>query len=302
MAPAGPLAGAERITILAGAAATMTAAQHALLSPLLRRALAGYRGVLLSGGTAVGLPGLVGEVARDLDLRAVGYVPAGRGDRSLYRELRETDGADGGFGVREPLLMWEDVVAARFAAADVRVVACPGGPITACELRLGRALGAHVASIDPAGDAPAPLADSPASAAGGLLELPPDAMTLRAFVNGSRPSEPLDRGLRAELVRRCSAPAFADAVPGMLALVGRRLARGGARLALRDDEVELLAEAEHGRRTVEALEGGPRRGCGEGAPPRPWAELSDVAREYDRGPVRTIDAALAAAGWGVTDA
>ena len=35
---------------------------------------------------------------------------------------------------------------------------------------------------------------------------------------------------------------------------------------------------------------------------RPWDELSEDARQYDREAVRTIDAALAAAGWGVTRA
>jgi len=101
--------------------------------------------------------------------------------------------------------------------------------------------------------------------------------------------------------------ALADDVPGKLALVGRRLARPGSRLALRSDEVELLAEAEHGRYNVERLEGGWQSGdrhlLRRVTPHlRPWDELSDEAREYDREAVRTIDMALAAAGWGVTDA
>ena len=174
--PAGPYAGAARVTILAGAAGRMTARQRALLEPLLRGALAGYDGVLLSGGTAVGLPGLVGELARELGLRAVGYVPAGRGDALLYPELRETD-ARAEFTVREPLAMWRDVLAGGIDAGDVRLVACPGGPITDGEVLLARALGAGVAWIDPAGDGPAPLAVRD------VAVLPSDATALRAFIS-----------------------------------------------------------------------------------------------------------------------
>jgi hypothetical protein len=101
--------------------------------------------------------------------------------------------------------------------------------------------------------------------------------------------------------------ALADDVPTKLALIGRRLARPGERLELRDDEVELLAEAGHGRYNVERLEAGWQSGdrhlLRRVSPHlRPWDELSEEARQYDREAVRTIDAALAAAGWGVAAA
>jgi hypothetical protein len=35
---------------------------------------------------------------------------------------------------------------------------------------------------------------------------------------------------------------------------------------------------------------------------RPWDELSEEAREWDRDAVRSIDGALAATGWGVAPA
>jgi hypothetical protein len=282
----------------------MTARQRTLLEPLLARALTGYRGVLLSGGTAVGMPGIVGAVSRRLGLRAIGYVPDGRGERALYAELRETGGGE--FSVREPLAMWSDILAARVPAGDVRLVACPGGSITRGEVALARALGACVGWLDPAGEAPGGLGAVLPCAGGGVLELPADPMTVRALVCWPTPSERLAPELRAALARQLrlagrgerSTLAFVDAVPGTLALVGRRLARSGARLALSGDELELLAEAEHGRAAIERLGRGSRPGA---QPLRPWSELGEHAKEYDRRAVRTIDAALAAAGWGVTD-
>jgi hypothetical protein len=73
---------------------------------------------------------------------------------------------------------------------------------------------------------------------------------------------------------------------------------------LNDDQVEQLAEMEHGRFNLERLTDGWQIGDREVvrlATPhlRPWDELDDDVKEYDREAVRNIPAALASAGWGV---
>jgi len=310
----------------------MTPAQCHLLEPLLRRALAGWPGAVLSGGTAVGLPGLAGRLARGSGLRLIGYVPRGRGDAALYAELRETDADD--FGVREALAMWSDLEAAAIAPSRVRLVACPGGAITRAEVLLARALGAQIAWIDPACDAPAALEDELPFGADGVVELPPDAMALRAFL-APVPDAPLDPALREQLGRhlhaayrrhqlarrspgdpalasweellpslRASSLAAADDIPRKLAEVGRRLARPGERLELSAEEVERLAELEHGRYIVERLRAGWRSGgrvaLRQTTPYlRPWAELDAEAQAADRDAVLSIGPALEAVGWGV---
>ena len=335
-APSGPLAGATRVAIFAGGAASMTAEARDLLEPVLRRALDGYDGLVLSGGTAAGLPGLIGEVARDGGVRAIGYVPAGLGDRHLYPLLRETDGSQ--FSVLEPLAMWSDILAAGVGIDDVRVVACPGGVITDSEILLARALGARVVWLDPAGDAQLPLEDALPFGADGVLEIPADAMTLRSFLIYPYPHERLPEGLREDVARHLHAayrrnqrrrkaasdPAMApweellpvlqrsnlaqaDDIPTKLALVGRRLAPDGGRLVLSGDQLELLSELEHGRYNLERLSAGWEHGERQlvrRATPylKPWDELSDEAREWDRDAVRSIDPALAAVGWGVAPA
>jgi hypothetical protein len=327
------LAGARRVAIFAGAAGSMSHAAAEQLERLLRRGLLGYDGVVISGGTAVGVPGAVGRSARELHRRLVGYTPAGRGDRALYPVIRETRDATG-FSVREPLAMWGDILGGAFGLGDVRVVICPGGPITIGELLLARALGARVAWLDPTGEAAESLDEVIPLGADGVLELPPDPMTLRAFLTSSRlPDqlrEPIARHFHNDYRRhqrgrkppddpalapwedlllglRISNLAQADDIPNKLALVGKRLVKDGAPLQLSDDQVELLAEVEHGRWNVERLSAGWELGVrevGRSASPdlKPWAELDEQTRNYDREAVRGICGALAAVGWGVADA
>ena len=331
--PARPLPAAEAVVILAGAAGSMSPGEQRALEPLLLRALEGMPGLLLSGGTAVGMPGMAGRVARRLGLRLVGYVPSGRGDRELYAELRETPGATD-FSLAEPLAMWTDLLAGGISPHQVSLLACPGGMITVQEILLARALGARVAFVDPAGDAPGSLDDQLVLGAGGVLELPGDPMTVRAFL---RPSsvpgelrERIARHLHREYRRRHRArkdsgdpslapweellPALkdsnraqADDIPNKLALIGRRLVRAGAELVLTAAEVELLAEVEHGRWNAERLADGWRAGQRQAehrtSPNlRAWSELADEVRDWDREAVADLPAALADTGWGVADA
>jgi hypothetical protein len=333
---AGPraLGGVERATIFAGAAGTMTPETRGVLGSMLRLALDGYGGVVLSGGTSVGLPGLIGETARELDLHSVGYAPTGRGDPDLYPTLYETPGASD-FSEREAISMWCDILDAGIPIQDVRVIACPGGPITRAEILLARALGAPVAWLDPSADAELTLDDSLPFGSDGVLELPRDAMTLRAFFRWSAAPADMPEQLRdsvAQFLHReyrvhqrarkppgdaALAPweqllpslqrsnlAQADDIPNKLAAIGMRLEQSGARLVLDERQVELLAEMEHGRWNIERLSGGWQLGERElsrlfSPHLTPWEELTEQAREYDREAVRNIDAALAAAGWGV---
>ncbi len=319
----------RRVAIFAGGAASMSETSRGALGPLLERALLGYDGAILSGGTSVGLPGIVGRVASGLGLPTVGYVPTGLGDPQLYRRLRETAGRD--FSMREPLAMWEDVLGAGIKAENVRVVVCPGGPITTGEIQLARALGASVAWIDPAGESHRLLDEILPFGADGVLEPPVDAMTIRAFLMWSELApqlrDPLAAALHTAYRRRqrsrkpaddpalapwddlieplrASNLAQADDIPNKLALVGRRLAERGERLVLRDEQIEVLAELEHGRFNIERLRAGwelGERRLDRSATPylKPWAELSEEAKDYDREAIMNIDPALRELGWGV---
>ena len=107
------------------------------LADLLRPALDAYDGVLLSGGTPSGLPGIVGMLAGELSLRAVGYLPTGTQLGKGYTEFCETR-ASTEFTVLEPLAMWSHILAAGVDATSVRFIACPGGALTYAEILLAR--------------------------------------------------------------------------------------------------------------------------------------------------------------------
>jgi voltage-gated potassium channel Kch len=331
------LARARHITIFAGAAGSMPAATRRALSALLDRALAGYDGALLSGGTDVGMPGIVASSANRNGLEdLVGYVPAGQSASALYPYIERTDGG-GEFSIHEPLRMWDQIVRAGRSRAEVTLLACPGGAITSQELALARVLGCKIGWLDPAGQQLAPLDDELLLGAAGVVPLPPDPMTIRAFVMPStledglreviarslhedyrrhqlwrKPADDLSLARWAELPDslRASNLALAADIPNKLALVGLRLTRpgeSGGPLSLSDAQVQMLAEVEHGRYNAERLQAGwrlgPRR-VGRSTSPYlvPWSELPAEIRQYDVEAVRNIAAAMAGAGCGVTRA
>jgi TrkA-N domain/RyR domain len=331
------LAGAAHITIFAGAAGSMPAATRQSLSALLERSLGGYDGVLLSGGTDVGMPGIVADAAYHNGLsELVGYVPAGQLASTLYPHIQRTQPA-ANFSIREPLQMWEQLLSAGRRPAEVTLLACPGGAITWQEIALARALGARVGWLDPADQSAAALDDQLVLGAGGVVPLPPDATTIRAFVMPStledRLRDMLARSLHEDYRRhqlsrkpagdlslarweelpeslRASNLALAADIPNKLALVGFRLTRPGEpghRLSLTDAQVQMLAEVEHGRWNAERLQAGWRLGprqVGRSTSPYlvPWADLPVDVRQYDVESVRKLPSALAGAGCGVTRA
>jgi hypothetical protein len=322
-----------RVAIFAGGADSMEEATRAAIGELLLKALLKFDGLVLTGGTDVGLPGAVRDAAAQRGVRLVGYAPRGLGDPGVT--LRNTDGADE-FSVREPLAMWADIFAAGVPMHTVRVVVFPGGPITTGEVLLARALGAKIVWIGLPATEGARLAERLPIDSDGVLEVPVDAMTLRSFLTWS-PGPTLDPELQHQLAKYAhdayrekqrgekppDDPAMADwerllptlqhsnldqvnDLANKLAVVGKRLARNGEPLALTVEQIELLAEMEHGRYNYERLSAGwqlGQRHVADHVSPHltPWAALEDKYRQWDRDAILSIDPALRAAKWGVTD-
>ncbi len=326
------LKGANRVTIIAGGAESMKPTTGPSLAALLRVALYRYEGMVLSGGSSAGVPAIVGDVCGELGLRdhLVGYTPPGQGDPGRYPVLRETEGAVE-FSVDEPLAMWADILGSGVAVENARVLVFPGGRIVTEEILLARALKARVAFIDPGKDLPASLDDLLPLGSKGVLEVPADPMSARAFVQWSRLPPGLadaigrfvhsryrakSRGNKApndpalvpwdDLATHLKQSNLAQAndIPNKLALVGMRLAQPGQPLVLSQEQRELLAEAEHGRWNLERLGAGWQSGqrqMSRSLTPYlvPWAQLDDAVRAFDFDAVDNIAPALAEAGWGV---
>ncbi|WP_300007821.1 RyR domain-containing protein [Pseudonocardia sp.] len=304
--------------------------------------------VLVVGGSGIVAPAELCEILR-WALAGSGpglTIVEPTGDNGVRRFLRMlARDPDYGFRVRES---GDDVAAGRDFAVDLwsgrppgrarlRVLAVPGAADLWPQLHLLRTLGAQIGWL-PAGldgrPEPDPEPDPERELLGGaagIVRLPVDRATVRAFLRPSRwddtlvdrdtvaaalhdlyrqgqvgitpPDDPAMRAF-AELdpVLQDSNRGVVDGIPDKLALVGLRLcplAGPGWPSDWPDPAtLELLAETEHGRWNVERLLAGWGIGNRDVARFRspdlvPWTELAEQSREWDRGVVRALPAALA---------
>ncbi len=237
------------------------------------------------------------------------------------------------FTALEPLQSWIDLIAAGVDPADVRVLVINGGPITGFEARLALALGATVGVVESSGRSASELREErrwwPASR---LIWLPPDPAAVRAFVNPATPQIPaelVERAGKAVHERFLEENRYRSADPAMVpwqelredlkesnrqqaAYAEQTLRRIGygvgeaegepASVQFTDEEVETMAEMEHGRWILERLRAGwsygPRRDAKVKVSPYlvPWEELPEKIKEYDRQAVRDWPEVLGEAG------
>jgi ppGpp synthetase/RelA/SpoT-type nucleotidyltranferase len=254
-------------------------------------------------------------------------------DRKRYRQLCYTDGR--GFTPVEALQGWIDLVVSGVSVPGVRVVGINGGRISGAEYRIALALGAVVGLISESGrEAGRILTDEQWSSLETLITLPRDAQTVRAFF-GSKLFEMEERD--CETIAQAIHEKFLDTKRASAAPTGRAIVpwdeldedfresnRAQARHIeekLRDigyvvvkaepsdelvtfttDEVERMAEIEHGRWNAKRLLDGwtwsEVKDDDRLTSPYlvSWAELPDDVREWDRQTVREIPEFLAKIG------
>jgi ppGpp synthetase/RelA/SpoT-type nucleotidyltranferase len=319
------------VLIVAGGADPAFEAKMREYRDCMLAALDGFEGTVLSGGTTAGVPGLVGSVTQELREKGTGrytavgylskYLPADAPKDSRYDELPVVD--EHGFTPLGPIQTWVDLLAAGVRPSDVRVLGINGGRIAEFEYHLALALGATVGIIESSGRAASEMAsDSDWEMREGLVWLPRDLMTIRAFTHTSgsmMDTEALEVAAEAahEAYRSDNKHTLTD--PSMLpwpelnpglresnrqqvayceqilrrAGYGIRPVSGEVRLLeFTDAEVEAMAELEHGRWNVERLERGwkygPNREVAQKISPylTPWDDLPEVIKEWDRAAVR----------------
>jgi ppGpp synthetase/RelA/SpoT-type nucleotidyltranferase len=325
------------VVIVVGGTDPRVAVRMRAYRGLLDRAFRDFTGTIICGGTKAGVSGLVGGLSSKSRgrIRAVGYVPSREVPAAVDTryEIRETDGA--GFTPLEPLQNWIDLIASGVDPKDVRVLGINGGNIAAVEYRIALALGASVGVVEQSGrEASRLLADEQWVVADNLAPLPHDDETVRAFVGCGAPSlsatdrEAIARDIherhRADVAAEMSTDPFmrpwddlseelkkssrhqADHINAKLRDVGCSVHpvtdRKIVLMTFTDEEVERLAEMEHGRWNAERLTSGWRWGEDKDSARRispflvPWSELPEKVREYDRKAVRAIPRHLEAIG------
>ncbi len=331
------------VLIVSGGAASMSPASLDATRPLLEAALVDFHGTVVSGGTTVGVPGLVGDIAGEFAVRnwkhfrLVGYLPGrlphGVSPHGKYDECVNV-GDD--FRPEQILRNWTDILAAGVDPRSVLLLGFGGGPLSAVEYRLALGLGASVGIFPGTGDAAEEITkDLLWSTLPNLYPLPMDAMTARAFLFPSAPA--LDKSVLEEMAKEFHAryvagntrdlpeklkpwdklkDTFKRANFEQASHVVQILETAGFGIRQAEDpvvfnqkefsseEVELMAELEHGRWNVERLRDGWRLGSRDDEKKLhnclvPWDELPDGpggVRKYDRNAVRDFPEILAKAG------
>jgi len=179
------------VLIVAGGAGRLPVEVARTVRPMLAGALAGFRGTVISGGTGVGIPGCVGEIAGALATRGakpfdlVGYIP-----RNLPNDAprdarydRHVSCGEQGFSPDQIIRNWQDILAAGIEPKDVLLLGVGGGEVSSVEYRLALAFGASVAVVKGSGGAADALIEDPWwTAVPNLLVMPFDGTTLRAFI------------------------------------------------------------------------------------------------------------------------
>lgn len=310
---------------------------------LLEEAFKDFKGAVISGGTTQGISGLVGSIGQKYPetLYTIGYVskmiPADAAvdkDKQRYRKIRYSEGND--FSPIEPLQYWLDMIACGIKPDDVKILGINGGRIAASEYRIALALGAKVGIIRESGrEAAKLLADGDWNDSKTLIQLPPDGMTVRAFIGTG--SSKLPSGMRENIAiafhehyrhiqsdkvknhdpsmaewgsliehLRESNRKEADHIFEKLCQIGCRVDevkdREISAIKFSDNEIEIMAEMEHGRWNAERLMDGWRWGVKKDVVRKispylvSWQDLPENIREWDREMVRKIPEILARIG------
>lgn len=308
---------------------------------LLRKAFQEFQGTVICGGTKAGISGLVAGLPRvGGAIRLLSYLPKDITGTSVVDgryEIRECSGT--GFTPEGPLQTWADILASGIKPSEVQVLGFGGGPISAVEYRLAAVLGARVGLLRESGRAALALLDDPLwQPKHNVLPLPTDADTLRVFLQ-TLPEDGIDEASLEKMAKQVhenyqrdqkkkraeTDPALLDwdnlsddlkasnlsaAASAMSKLrsvgLGVRRPQGGkiALYSFTPEQIEIMAELEHGRWNVERLAAGWRKG------PRdhdkktspylvPWTELPDEIKQNDRDNVRGIPARLKSIGYEV---
>lgn len=333
------------VIVIAGGAGSFPAQEADFAQRLLRLVLDGFQGTAIAGGTNSGIPGCVGKVAAELQaegrkrFRLLAYLPntlptATR--KSVgYDEFIETAGPD--FGPEELLLCADHLLRSGIDLRSLRVLGLGGGRISLFEYQLSLALGATLAVLPSTGGSAHRLATDPDwCASKNLLLLPRDPMTVRAFVqpDGSQLSEEqldsLGRRVHESYVAdntstpdpsmlpwdslsddlKSSNKAQAAYAAVILRSVGYAFAAqakpGEAVTEFTPEEVELMAELEHGRWNIERLQEGWRHHSHKDVAGRHspslvgWDDLPQERRDYDRKAIRDWPRIFAQAGLRIT--
>ena len=158
-------------------------------------AFSDFKGTIISGGTKVGVCGLVGNTQDILgeNVKTLGFLPESKKaelDGRYSEEPKFTRGND--FSVLEPITYWKYLIEdLKIPPSMIRVLGIGGGNISSIEYRMALAFGATVAIISGTGGEGERLISEElemngcADLSGLLVQLPDDPWTIKKYVEYS---------------------------------------------------------------------------------------------------------------------
>ncbi len=178
------------ILLVAGGCNNMGEGYEAQLN-VVADALATFPGTIVSGGTNVGVPAVVGQVSGVGKPYKIGYLPdkdtTGLVDYidNRYDKLLYTDSKD--FSLTLALQFWDDLLDSGRRPDTIKMIGFNGGEISAAEYRVALALGAQVGIVKGSGRAADELLQySDWLEHPGLHVLEPTPKVLMEFLAGSQ--------------------------------------------------------------------------------------------------------------------
>jgi hypothetical protein len=173
------------VVVVAGGCSSEVEVQMRTYRGLILKAFHDFEGSVISGGTASGISGLIGEVQQKYPntIRAIGYVPKTKTHLldKRYGEIRFTEGED--FSPTEPLQYWIDIIASGIESSHVRLLGIDGEKISAVEYRMALAMDAQVAVVKGSGmEADKLFLDKDWNKSKNLISLTNDPVTVSTFI------------------------------------------------------------------------------------------------------------------------
>lgn len=179
------------IMIIAGKSSELNDSESEHYREFLNEALRDFKGIVLSGGTSYGIPGLLGSVAafrkknNTKTFRVLGYLPDIKETNPDYDGFIKTKSTC--FSALEPLTYWIDLLLNKIPPENVIVIGINGGIISTFEYKIALALGAKVCLSGKTGGSAQKVALDPAwSSLANLLNMPDDPYTLWAIINRNK--------------------------------------------------------------------------------------------------------------------